>query len=80
VLGPLQRGGSPTTFDRNLASRFGAKAVQMIADGQFGRMACLRGRSIVTAPIENATRDLKLVDPDGEIVRTALDLGISLGR
>jgi len=80
VLGHLQRGGSPTTFDRALASRFGVKAVQMIADGQFGQMACLRGRNIITVPIENATRDLKLVDPDGEIVQTALALGIMLGR
>lgn len=80
VLGHLQRGGSPTTFDRALASRFGVTAVQMIAEGNFGQMACLRGRHIVTVPIEHATRDLKLVDPDGEIVRTALDLGITLGR
>lgn len=80
VLGHLQRGGSPTTFDRSLGSRFGTKAVQMVADGEFGRMACLHGRSIVSVPIEDATRDLKLVDPDGEIVQTAKDLGIMLGR
>ncbi len=80
VLGHLQRGGSPTTFDRALGSRFGTKAVQMVADGEFGRMACLRGRSILSVPIEDATRDLKLVDPDGEIVRAAEDLGIMLGR
>jgi 6-phosphofructokinase 1 len=80
VLGHLQRGGSPTTFDRALGSRFGTKAVQMVADGEFGRMACLRGRSIITVPLEDATRDLKLVDPEGEIVRTAEDLGIMLGR
>ena len=80
VLGHLQRGGSPTTFDRALGSRFGTKAVQMVADGEFGRMACLRSRSILSVPIEDATRDLKLVDPDGEIVRAAEDLGIMLGR
>lgn len=80
VLGHLQRGGSPTTFDRALGSRFGTKAVQMVADGEFGRMACLRGRSILSVPIEDATRELKLVDPDGEIVRAAEDLGIMLGR
>lgn len=80
VLGHLQRGGSPTTFDRALGSRFGTKAVQMVADGEFGRMACLRGRSILSVPIEDATRDLNLVDPDGEIVRAAEDLGIMLGR
>ncbi|HEX9079860.1 MAG TPA: 6-phosphofructokinase [Desulfuromonadaceae bacterium] len=80
VLGHLQRGGSPTTFDRALGSRFGTKAVQMVADGEFGRMACLRGRNVLSVPIEDATCDLKLVDPDGEIVRTAEDLGIMLGR
>ena len=80
VLGHLQRGGSPTTFDRALGSRFGTKAVQMVAAGEFGRMACLRGRTIVSVPLEDATRDLKLVDPEGEIVRTAEDLGIMLGR
>lgn len=80
VLGHLQRGGSPTTFDRALGSRFGTKAVQMIADGEFGRMACLRGRSIVSTSIEEATRELNLVDPEGEIVKTAMDLGIILGK
>jgi 6-phosphofructokinase 1 len=80
VLGHLQRGGSPTTFDRSLGSRFGTKAVQMVKDGEFGRMACLKGRSITSVTIEEATCQLKLVNPDGEIVRTAEDLGIVLGR
>lgn len=80
VLGHLQRGGSPTTFDRSLASRFGTKAVQMVADGEFGRMACLKGRCITSVTIDEATRELKLVDPEGEIVRTAEDLGIMMGR
>ena len=80
VLGHLQRGGSPTTFDRALGSRFGTKAVQMVAAGEFGRMACLRGRNIFSVPIEDATRELKLVDPDGEIVQAAKDLGIMLGN
>ncbi|KAB0670540.1 6-phosphofructokinase [Oryzomonas sagensis] len=80
VLGHLQRGGSPTTFDRALGSRFGTKAVQMVAAGEFGRMACLKGRAITSVPIEDAVRDLKLVDPTGEIVQTAEELGIMLGR
>jgi 6-phosphofructokinase 1 len=79
VLGHLQRGGSPTTFDRALGSRFGTKAIQMVADGEFGRMACLKGRSITSVSIEEATRDLKLVDPGGEIVQAAEDLGIMMG-
>jgi ATP-dependent phosphofructokinase / diphosphate-dependent phosphofructokinase len=80
VLGHLQRGGSPTTFDRALASRFGTKAVQMVAAGEFGRMACLNGRRVISVTIEEAVRELKLVDPDGEIVHTAEDLGIMMGR
>lgn len=80
VLGHLQRGGSPTTFDRALGSRFGTKAVAMVAAGEFGQMACLRGRNIDTVSIEEATRDLNLVDPDGEIVHAAEDMGIMLGR
>jgi 6-phosphofructokinase len=80
VRGILQRGGSPTTFDRALGSRFGTKAVAMVAVGEFGRMASLRGRNISSVTIEDAVRDLNLVDPDGEIVHTAEDLGIVLGR
>lgn len=80
VLGHLQRGGSPTTFDRALGSRFGVMAVEMVAASSFGMMAALKGREIVAVPIESATRELKLVDPDGEIVSTAENLGIMLGR
>jgi len=80
VLGHLQRGGSPTTFDRAIGSRFGVKAVEMVASGEFGKMAALKGRTIVSVPIEDATRELKLVDPNGEIVRAAEELGIMLGR
>jgi len=80
VLGHLQRGGSPTTFDRALGSRFGVRAVELVAAGQFGTMVALKGRSIVAVPIEEATRNLKQVDPAGEIVRAAESLGIMLGR
>lgn len=78
VLGHLQRGGSPTTFDRALGTRFGTTAVRMIDAGKFGEMACLKGRQITSVPIADAVRDLKLVDPDGEIVQTARDLGIQV--
>jgi ATP-dependent phosphofructokinase / diphosphate-dependent phosphofructokinase len=80
VLGHLQRGGSPSTFDRCLGSRFGIKALELIAAGEFGSMVCLRGRSIKSVPIVNAVHRLKLVDPDGEMVRAAEELGIMLGR
>jgi 6-phosphofructokinase 1 len=80
VLGHLQRGGSPSTFDRCLGSRFGIKAVEMIENGEFGRMASLRGTSIRSVSIEKAVRRLKLVSPRGEMVRAAEELGIMLGR
>ena len=80
VLGHLQRGGSPSTFDRCLGSRFGVKAVELIESGAFGQMACLKGRHITSVPIEEAIRTLNLVDPAGEMVRHAEALGIMLGR
>jgi len=80
VLGHLQRGGSPTTFDRFLGSRFGIKALQMIEQKEYGRMVCLKGVEIKSVPIEKAVRKLKLVDPKGEIVIAAEEFGICLGR
>ena len=80
VLGHLQRGGSPSTFDRCLGSRFGVKAVELIEAGAFGQMACLKGRHITSVPIEDAVRSLNLIDPGGEMVRHAEALGIMLGR
>jgi ATP-dependent phosphofructokinase / diphosphate-dependent phosphofructokinase len=80
VLGHLQRGGSPSTFDRCLGSRFGVKAVELIEAGAFGQMVCLKGRKITSAPIEAAVRSLNLIDPSGEMVRHAEALGIMLGR
>lgn len=80
VLGHLQRGGSPSTFDRAVGSRFGVRAVELVAQGAFGCMVALQGRKIVAVPIADATRTLKQVDPDGEIVRAAESLGIVLGR
>ncbi|HTR54336.1 MAG TPA: ATP-dependent 6-phosphofructokinase [Kofleriaceae bacterium] len=79
VLGHVQRGGSPCAFDRELATRFGIKAVDLIADGQFGQVAALDGGRIVAKPIEKAIKKLKLVDPASELVRTARSVGIELG-
>lgn len=80
VLGHVQRGGSPCPFDRILGSRFGVKAVELIARNEFDRMVALRGRSIVAVPISEAIGALNLVDPLGELVTTAEALGISFGR
>ncbi len=80
VLGHLQRGGSPTPFDRLLATRFGVAAVDLIAEGKFGQMVSLRTPHIVSVPLEEAIKGRKMVDPDGELVRCSEALGISFGR
>ncbi|MBC8204883.1 6-phosphofructokinase [bacterium] len=80
VLGHLQRGGSPTTYDRFLATRFGIKAVDLVAEGKFGMMVCLRAGKIESAPIEEAIGQIKNVDPQGEVVKMAEKLGLNLGR
>jgi len=80
VLGHVQRGGSPSPFDRILGSRFGTKAVELVEQERFGQMVALRGRSVIAVPIEEAVGSLNLVDPDGELVGAAEDLGIMIGR
>jgi phosphofructokinase-like protein len=79
VLGHLQRGGSPTSFDRILGTRFGAAAVDLIARGGLGRMVALRGEEIVDVRIAEAIAELKTVRLDGDMIRTAQSMGISLG-
>lgn len=79
VLGHLQRGGSPTAFDRWLASRFGAAAVRLIAEERFGHMVALKGGQVTDVPLQEALAVPRRVDIHGEGVRTARDLGICLG-
>jgi 6-phosphofructokinase 1 len=62
VLGHIQRGGTPSAYDRVLATRFGLKAVELIREKRFGHMASLRGTEIVAVPIEDALSQ-KLLDP-----------------
>ena len=62
VLGHVQRGGSPTAFDRVLGTRFGVKAVELILNGEFGKMVSLKGNAIVATSIEAAVKKLKTVD------------------
>lgn len=62
ILGHVQRGGSPTAFDRVLGSRFGVYAVEMINEGKFGKMAALKGAEIIDIPIEDAVNTTKTVD------------------
>lgn len=62
VLGHTQRGGTPTAFDRVLATRFGVKAVELVLNGEFGKMVALKGNKIVAASIEDAVGKIKTVD------------------
>jgi 6-phosphofructokinase 1 len=64
VLGHIQRGGSPTAFDRILGTRFGVKAVELVEKKKFGRMVALSGNKIIDVPIEDAVKALKTVDMD----------------
>jgi 6-phosphofructokinase len=64
VLGHIQRGGTPTAFDRVLATRFGLHAVEALHDEAYGTMVALRGTQIVRVPLTEATRELKLVPAD----------------
>ncbi len=79
VLGHLQRGGEPTAYDKVLALRFGAAAVQIIEEGHFGCMVALDPPDVRAVPLDEAIAHLKLVPPDGDVVRTARSLGISFG-
>src|SRR5579884_944983 len=63
VLGHIQRGGTPTAFDRWLATRFGLHAIDAVKEGDFGKMMALRGTEIVRVPLSEATQGLKTVDP-----------------
>jgi len=71
VLGHIQRGGTPTARDRILATRFGLKASDLVAEGAFGQMAALRGDDVISVALEEATAELKTV-PDSwyEVART----------
>jgi phosphofructokinase-like protein len=79
VLGHIQRGGTPTPFDRILATRFGVAAVELIARGEFGKMVCLRNECIQAVDISQAIGMMKTVDPNGELVCAARAIGICFG-
>jgi 6-phosphofructokinase len=79
VLGHLQRGGVPTTFDRLLCTRFGARAVQLVAEEKFGQMVSHQPPDTVAVPIKSAIGRLRFVPVDGDLVQTARALGVSFG-
>jgi ATP-dependent phosphofructokinase / diphosphate-dependent phosphofructokinase len=79
VLGHLQRGGSPTSLDRILGMRFGVMAVKLAEEGAFGRMVSYQAYHVDSVPIEDAVHQLRLVEPDSELVQAAKAVGICLG-
>jgi ATP-dependent phosphofructokinase / diphosphate-dependent phosphofructokinase len=79
VLGHLQRGGTPTNFDRALCSIFGAEAVELIAAGKWGEMVSFQFSQVASVSMAAAVGRLKTVPPDGRLVRTARALGVSFG-
>jgi 6-phosphofructokinase 1 len=79
VLGPLQRGGAPTAFDRVLATRFGAMAVHLAARGKVGHMVALQSGRITAVPLADAVAQQKRVSLGSDLVRAALGLNICLG-
>ncbi|UUO05750.1 ATP-dependent 6-phosphofructokinase [Blastopirellula sp. J2-11] len=80
VLGHLQRGGAPTTFDRVLATQFGAHAVRTIVERRFGHMVCYNPPNIESVPILAAVHQLRTVHPDSSAVQAAQAMGISFGN
>lgn len=79
VLGHLQRGGSPTPFDRWLATRFGAAAVRLAAQGKFDRMVALRAEKIVDVSLEEVVATIKRVNLNDDAILTARNMGVSFG-
>jgi 6-phosphofructokinase 1 len=79
VLGYVQRGGSPTPFDRNLSTRMGGHATDLIVNGQFGRMVTLQGNDISSIPLADVAGKLKLVTEDTDLVVQGRHMGICFG-
>ena len=79
VLGHLQRGGTPTAYDRLIATRFGAAAVRLVANRDFGTMVALRAERILAVPIPDAIAKIKTVPLDSDLLQSARDLGTSFG-
>jgi ATP-dependent phosphofructokinase / diphosphate-dependent phosphofructokinase len=79
VLGHMQRGGSPSPYDRISATRFGVRAVDLLAEGGFGKMVCLQDGRIEAVDIAQVIGQMKKVDPQGQLVQTARAIGICFG-
>jgi 6-phosphofructokinase 1 len=79
VLGHIQRGGTPTAFDRVLATLFGVKAMELVINGEFGKMISYKNNSITYVSLSEATREYNFIKKDNYLVKAAKGLGISFG-
>jgi 6-phosphofructokinase 1 len=78
-LGYIQRGGSPSATDRILATRYGAYAAELIAEGEYGKMVTVHGGVLGTVPLEEAGSKLRLVDPSDSLIVKARNMGVLFG-
>ncbi len=79
VLGHVQRGGSPTPFDRILGTRLGVAATDLVARQRFGRMVCLKSGKIESVSLDEALEKMKFIDPSNEVVQAARAVGATFG-
>ena len=79
ILGHLQRGGTPSAYDRLLSTRYGVAAVDLIMEGKFGNMVTLKGTQMSYESLENVIGKAKNVDPEGDLVKVAKSIGITFG-
>jgi phosphofructokinase-like protein len=79
VLGHLQRGGIPTPFDRVLATRFGTFAAEMLSEGKYNEMVCMKGAEVTSVPLEKVAGQTKLVPLDHPLIRSARRVGTNFG-
>ena len=79
VLGHLQRGGSPSPFDRILGTRLGARAMDLIVSGKTGHMVGVKGEELVSVPLSKVAKGMRLVPLNHELIKVGLSLGVSFG-
>ncbi|MFA6807388.1 MAG: 6-phosphofructokinase, partial [Eubacteriales bacterium] len=79
VLGHIQRGGSPNTYDRILATRYGVAAMDAALEKDYGKMTALKGADIVRVPLCEAIKKLKMIQSDDAVLLTARKLGLRFG-
>jgi len=79
ILGHVQRGGTPTPFDRNLATRFGSAALELVMNNKFGRMVALVKERVTSVPIKDVVGRLKLVPLDHPLIKSARGIGVGFG-